>query len=266
MTAERTTLPVDNDRLATNSELFKCSGVDKSDTDPLEPACKSSTACLDGAAGEDQHRDGSPAERKVSTEPRQKIAGSQGRWRSAPESTRAKKEAGSRGPQLRVRVTPEVLNEFLCASYQDLVARARLRDPVSDQDAADRAHDAIEKILSTPPAVDTPFAAYAMLTMRSVNVDFIRARKKRGSAVGDRALADLPDDRTGADTVAAAREELMLVANALREMPSKELRVLLETVLSGESIPRVAKRLGLSRRTAQRRVQKARRVLGPRTP
>ena len=105
------------------------------------------------------------------------------------------------------------------------------------------------------------YLAYASRAMRSIIVDFVRARstEKRGGQAERLTLT------TGmADAVPAGEDEIIRVHDALRELAAVEPRLVSVVEMryfGGLSEPEIAKALGVTDRTVRRDWQKARLLL-----
>lgn len=157
----------------------------------------------------------------------------------------------------------------LCASlYPELrrIARARLRAqaPLTLLDTTGLVHESFLRLyqLQQLDVGDrVHFLAYAARVMRSILVDFIRARhaERRG---GDAVHTELSDDL--ADTLAAEEAEVLRIHEALESLASvdeRAARVVEMRYFGGMTEAEIALALEVTERTVRRDWEKARLLL-----
>lgn len=163
--------------------------------------------------------------------------------------------------------TPAALDGLFAAAYDDLkrLAHQRLRrnEPVTLLDTTALVHESYLRFLNAGRiefADRTHFIAYAARVMRSVIVDFVRARnaERRG---GDRVHVTLTPEI--ADNAVREVEVIRLdeALAALEGVDPDLVRLVEMRFFAGLSVDEVAEATGRSPRTVAREWQKARLVL-----
>jgi RNA polymerase sigma factor (TIGR02999 family) len=152
--------------------------------------------------------------------------------------------------------------------YQDLrqIARARLRahQPVTLLDTTALVHESFLRLakLGRVEINDrNHFLGYAARVMRSVIVDFVRARQaeRRG---GDQLQVTLSTDIAG--SVAATEDDVLRISEALDELArvdARAVQVVEMRYFAGMSEKEIAEALGVTDRTVRRDWEKAKLLL-----
>jgi RNA polymerase sigma factor (TIGR02999 family) len=162
----------------------------------------------------------------------------------------------------------EALNRIFAALYPELhkLARARLRRaaPLTLLDTTALLHESylrLVKLGELKVENRAHFLAYAARTMRSIVVDFARARlaERRGGGAQDLVL-----DTEIASSVSAPEEEIVRVHDALIELAQVDerlVRVVEMRYFGGLTEDEIGAALGVTERTVRRDWEKARLLL-----
>jgi RNA polymerase sigma factor (TIGR02999 family) len=178
-----------------------------------------------------------------------------------PEMTELFRSAG--------RGDPEAVNQLVAAMYEDLhkLAHGRLQKSsrFAALDTTELVHESYLRFLKLGLLeVDdrNHFLAYSARVMRSIIVDFVRARRasRRGSGAPHVTLkTDVIDQQ-----VDSPEDEIIRVSEALEELGKTEARlaqVVEMRYFAGLSEAEIAALLGVGERTVRRDWQKARLLL-----
>lgn len=168
----------------------------------------------------------------------------------------------------RTPAGPAGLLEAYAAKRADLVRffTARTGSPA---EAEDLIQDLYLKIAAMPPGPAVEDAS-AFLYRMTVNLMLDRARGQRRSAARDDAWRLSRGSRIGgvdaadepsAEQAAAARQRLRQLAQAVSELPAQTRRAFELHKLEGLSQAQAAERLGISRKTVEKQVSAALRML-----
>ena len=160
------------------------------------------------------------------------------------------------------------LNDLFASLYPELerIAHARLRrhETITLLDTVALLHEAYLRLVKAGELnVEnrTHFLAYAARTMRSIIVDFARARQaeRRGSG---RKPVEL--DTVAADSIADPADDVLRVHEALQQLENVDERlgrVVEMRYFGGLSLPEIGALLGVTDRTVRRDWEKARVLL-----
>jgi len=163
----------------------------------------------------------------------------------------------------------EALNRIFAALYPELhnLARARLRRtaPFTLLDTTALLHESylrLVKLGQLRVESRAHFLAYAARTMRSIVVDFARARlaERRGGGAQDLVL----DTEIASDVAAAPEAEIVRVHDALTELAQVDerlVRVVEMRYFGGLTEEEIGAALGVTERTVRRDWEKARLLL-----
>lgn len=129
----------------------------------------------------------------------------------------------------------------------------------SVSEAREVAQEAYVRVLQLDnPGASNLLRAYLFRVALNLAIDRIRRRKVRQHIhVSEPDLVEAAEDLCDPERYAVAREDLMLVARSLTELPEKCLKAFLMYRMEGETQTRIAERLGLSDRTVNSYVRQA---------
>lgn len=129
----------------------------------------------------------------------------------------------------------------------------------SVSEAKEVAQEAYVRVLQLDkPGASNLLRAYLFRVALNLAIDRIRRRKTQQHAhENEPDLLQAAEDLCDPERYAVAREELMLVARSLQELPEKCLKAFLMYRLEGDTQARIAERLGLTDRTVNSYVRQA---------
>jgi RNA polymerase sigma-70 factor (ECF subfamily) len=129
----------------------------------------------------------------------------------------------------------------------------------SVSEAKEVAQEAYVRVLQLDkPGASNLLRAYLFRVALNLAIDRIRRRKvQQRIYVSDPDLMEAAEDLCDPERYAVAREDLMLVARSLTELPEKCLKAFLMYRLEGETQARIAERLGITDRTVNSYVRRA---------
>lgn len=129
----------------------------------------------------------------------------------------------------------------------------------SVSEAKEVAQEAYVRVLQLDkPGASNLLRAYLFRVALNLAIDRIRRRKtQQRTHENEPDLLQAAEDLCDPERYAVAREDLMLVARSLTELPEKCLKAFLMYRLEGETQARIAERLGLTDRTVNSYVRQA---------
>lgn len=129
----------------------------------------------------------------------------------------------------------------------------------SISEAREVAQEAYVRVLQLDkPGASNLLRAYLFRVALNLAIDRIRRRKvQQHTHETEPDLMQAAEDLCDPERYAVAREDLMLVARSLQELPEKCFKAFLMYRLEGETQARIAERLGLSDRTVNSYVRRA---------
>lgn len=129
----------------------------------------------------------------------------------------------------------------------------------SVSEAKEVAQEAYVRVLQLDkPGASNLLRAYLFRVALNLAIDRIRRRKTQQRVhVSEPDLMEAAEDLCDPERYAVAREDLMLVARSLTELPEKCLKAFLMYRLEGQTQAHIAKHLGLSDRTVNNYVRQA---------
>lgn len=138
--------------------------------------------------------------------------------------------------------------------HADDIARTLRRGGLNHDIAADLAQDTFVRVLVSPPAATAQNynpVAYLYRVARNLRIDHQR-RERRANRVHltDDQFAAIADPSPTAETVVAARQRLLLVQNALADLPQRQRDAFQMHRLGEMTMAQVAASLDISTSTA----------------
>ena len=154
--------------------------------------------------------------------------------------------------QLRFKTLAQAVEAY----YEDLRRFVRRRTG-SESLADDVVQDAWVRASTSAAAMPENAKAYVVRMAGNLAIDHLKretARSVREAGITtDQTVCDVPSP----ETEVAARQELAILAAAVRELPAKRRRIFILYRGQGLTMREIAERLGISRKTVQKQVSRA---------
>ena len=127
------------------------------------------------------------------------------------------------------------------------------------EDLVNEAYTRIASVIGGRPVDHLPTFLYQMA--HNLAIDYLRRERTRGRFVesreGDAAMLHVASPEASPETIAADRQRLDRLAQALSTLPARTRTVLLLNRIEGLPYPEIARRLGVSESTVYKDVQLA---------